>query len=160
MSAALPGGWGAGDERANTAVSRRPAAQAPSFVERAKGPALDRSRKGEQVRWDDHTAYMRVVAQEELVAPAAGRRDPSELPCKIADTCKIADNSAPRGQRRSPRSGSVSRVMSAVVVQVLILWAVLAAALGTLWLLKRFGVGLAQLPYAGVRGSSAQPLAS
>jgi hypothetical protein len=39
------------------------------FVERAKGPAWDRSREGEQVRWDDHTAYMRVVAQEELVVP-------------------------------------------------------------------------------------------
>jgi hypothetical protein len=42
--------------------------------------------------------------------------------------------------------------MSAVVVQVLILWAVLAAALGTLWLLKRLGVALAPLPYAGVFG--------
>jgi hypothetical protein len=42
--------------------------------------------------------------------------------------------------------------MNAVVVQVLILWAVLAAALGTLWLLKLCGVGLAQLRNAGVFG--------
>ena len=42
--------------------------------------------------------------------------------------------------------------MSAVVVQVLILWAVLAAALGTLWLLKLCGVGLAPLQNAGVFG--------
>ena len=42
--------------------------------------------------------------------------------------------------------------MNSVLLHLLILWAVLAAALGLLWLLKQLGVSLAPLPYAGVFG--------
>jgi hypothetical protein len=51
-------------------------------------------------------------------------------------------------------------MINPVVLPVLILWGVLAVALGTLWLLSRLGVSLAGLPYAGVFGSSAPPSAS
>jgi hypothetical protein len=43
-------------------------------------------------------------------------------------------------------------MINPVVLHVLILWGVLAVALGTLWLLSRLGVSLAGLPYAGVFG--------
>jgi drug/metabolite transporter (DMT)-like permease len=42
--------------------------------------------------------------------------------------------------------------MNSVLLHVLILWAVLAAALGLLWLFRALGVSLAPLPYAGVFG--------